>query len=436
LEKSIFQIPLKTLKRYSFYKKSQFWTKEKLQNCQDEMLTKLVHHAGKNVPYYRKLFKEIDLDISSFQGRNDLSKISLLDKETVRTRKSEFIADNANKFGITWDSTSGSTGTPLHFVLDNSVQANKIAALLRSYKWAGYNFGKKTFSIQSYYFRDRAFQYNKFYNILRFDSNRLKKESAHKVIKEINRFRPKFMMGFPFDLLMISKFAEEEGIKIHSPQAIVTYGETLSEQRRSLLEKAYKCRIYNFFSLHECSAMISECEHGNLHFMEDFAYHEIVDENGKETSDKGFGELVGTSFYNYSMPLIRYKIGDIIKIEKSAKTCDCKKNFRIVKEISGKQSDFIQTPDGRFLGSVMSHSIDNAKGVVCSQIIQNSLSKIDVNLVVDDSFNENSQIELEKGLRKRLGNKMKLEFHPVSQLEKKKSGKTPFIISRIGNEYL
>ncbi|HHE38870.1 MAG TPA: phenylacetate--CoA ligase family protein [Candidatus Cloacimonetes bacterium] len=435
MEKSIFQIPIKTLKRYSFYKKSQYWSKEKLQNYQDEMLIKLVQHAGKYVPYYRKLFKEIVLDLTSFQGRKDLHKIPLLDKETVRTRKGEFIADNAKKYGITWDSTSGTTGTPLHFVLDNSVQANKIAALLRSYKWAGYSIGKKTFSIQSYYFKNNDFHYNKFYNILRFDSNRLKKESALKVINEIKRFQPRFFMGFPFDILMLSKFADEEGIKIHSPQSIVTYGETLSKNKRGLLEKAYNCKVYNFFSLHECAAMISECEQGNLHLIEDFAFHEIVDECGNDTSEKGFGELVGTSLYNYSMPLIRYKISDIVQIEKPIKACKCKRNFRIVKEISGKQCDFIQTPDGRFLGSVMSHSIDNAKGVVCSQLIQNSLEHIVVNLVVDDSFNKKSQIELEKGLRKRLGNQIKLEFHQVSQLEKKKSGKTPFIISRIGNEY-
>ncbi|MBC8385841.1 MAG: phenylacetate--CoA ligase family protein [Candidatus Cloacimonetes bacterium] len=436
MEKSIFQIPIRTLKRYSFYLKSQYWTKEKLQYYQDKMLKKLIRHAGEHVPYYRKLFKEIGLDISSFQGRNDLFKIPILEKEAVRTRKDEFIADKAGKYGITRDSTSGSTGTPLHFILDNSVQANKIAALLRSYKWAGYSFGNKTFSVQSYYFKDHDFQYNKFYNILRFDSNRLRKVSALKVIKEINRFQPKFMMGFPFDILMISKFAGEERIKIHSPQAIVTYGETLSAAKRESLETAYKCKVYNFFSLHECTAMISECEHRNLHFMEDFAFHEIVDEKGNDSSKREFGELVGTSFYNYAMPLIRYKIGDIVQTEKSSKTCECKREFRVIKEISGKQCDFIQTPDGRFLGSVMSHSIDNANGVACSQIIQKSLEQIEVKLVIDKTFNKNSQIELEKGLRKRLGDRIKLEFHKVSQLEKKKSGKTPFIISRIGNKFL
>jgi len=56
--------------------------------------------------------------------------------------------------------------------------------------------------------------------------------------------------------------------------------------------------------------------------------------------------------------------------------------------------------------------------------------------VVDETYNEDSRIALEKGLRKRLGNKIKLIFKIVPQLGKSRSGKTPFIISKIGNKYI
>ena len=429
MEKSIFQIPFKVLKRFRFYKRSQFWTKAQIEKYQDEQLIKLIQHAGRHVPFYRKLFKEISFNIEKFRGREDMHKIPTLDKEIVRTCQKEFIADNAGKFGITWDSTSGSTGTPLHFILDDAVQANKIAALLRSYSWAGYKLGKKTFSLQSYYFQEHDFKFNRFYNILRFDSNKLKKESALKVIKEINRLKPKFFMGFPFDILMLSSFAEDEGLEINSPQSIVTYGETLSQKKREFLEKAYNCKVFDFYSLHECAAMISECEHGNLHLIEDFAYHETLEENGVR-------RLIGTNLYNYAMPLIRYETKDNISLSEKQETCSCGRHFQIVKKIIGKQCDYIETPDGRFLGSVMSHSIDNAKGVVCSQCLQNVLDQIDINIVVDETYNEDSRIALEKGLRKRLGNKIKLIFKIVPQLGKSRSGKTPFIISKIGNKYI
>ena len=131
--------------------------------------------------------------------------------------------------------------------------------------------------------------------------------------------------------------------------------------------------------------------------------------------------------------LIRYKIGDQVEMEKSK--CNCKRNFRIVKEIVGKQCDYIETPAGKILGAVMSHSIDNAKGVIVSQCIQDSKNHLVIKLVIDKFYNEISEKKLEADLRKRIGNKMKIDFEMVTQLEKNMGGKTPFIISKIGNKY-
>ncbi|MDO9578402.1 MAG: hypothetical protein Q7J16_11000 [Candidatus Cloacimonadales bacterium] len=427
MEKSIFQLPFQVFARRQFYAKSQYWSADQIRQFQIEKLKKLLLHSGKNVPYYRELFHKIGFDPEKFTGLEQTKNIPLLDKETVRRNPEKFLAVNARKFGITWDSTSGSTGTPLHFVLSNSAQANKIAALLRSYSWAGYKIGMKTLCVQSYYFKDTDFKFNRLYNVLRFDSNKLKKGSALEAIKLINRIKPKFFMGFPFDLLMIARFAEEAGIQINPPRSILTYGETLSNRKRKQLQEYYRCPVFNFFSLHEGAAMISECEEGNLHLIEDFAYHELIGE-------AGISKLAGTNFYNYSMPLIRYEIGDNLIADGNVE-CNCGRHFRVIKEIAGKACDYIQTPDGRILGAVMSHSIDLAKGVLCSQIIQQKLDEIQVKVIVDETFDDKSQSELEKGLRKRLGNEMKIEFQQVEQLEKQPSGKTAFIISKIGNVY-
>lgn len=46
---------------------------------------------------------------------------------------------------------------------------------------------------------------------------------------------------------------------------------------------------------------------------EDFFFPEIIDEKGN-IDENCYGELVGTSFYNYSMPLIRYKTRDYVTL--------------------------------------------------------------------------------------------------------------------------
>jgi phenylacetate-CoA ligase len=425
----------KFITSYSFYQNSQYWDQDKIGAYQDEKLRNLICHAGRNVSYYRNLFKQINFDYENFRGRADLKRIPLLDKETIRTRQKELIADNAGQFGIVWESTSGSTGTPLHIIVDQDTQMNKLAALLRSYQWAGYSLRMRTFSLQSYYINNADYEFKPIINVLRFDSNKLKKESAIEVAEEVNRRKPKFFMGFPFDLLLFSRFAEEAGIKIDSPKSMVTYGETLSNEKRTALESAYSCEVFDYYCHHEAVVMIAECEHHQRHLVDDFAYHELVDENGEDAWGAGKGELVGTGYYNYAMPLIRYRTRDDIELGDQSESCVCGRAFPIIDKIHGKQCDYIETPDGRFLGAVMSHSIDRGKGVVMSQCIQDAIDHIDVNLVVDSSYNQGSQSALEEDLRKRLGQEMKINFYIVSQLEKRSGGKTPFILSKIGHQY-
>jgi phenylacetate-CoA ligase len=422
-------------RQYFFYQRSQRWNRSQIEFHQDERLRRLIRHAGRHVPYYRDLFREIGLDPERFRGREDMAKIPLLDKETVRTRAQELIADNASHYGVVWESTSGSTGTPLRVIVDRGARANKLAALIRSYQWAGYRLGKKIFSLQSYYLKGTCWQYHRLFRVLRFDSVRLKEETALGVIRVMQKVKPYFFMGFPFDLHILARFAEQAGLKIPTPGGMVTYGETLSSSTRRALEAAYHCGVFDYYSQHECAAMIAECESHHLHLVDDFAYHEIVDERPDPTGAL-MGELVSTGLYNWAMPLIRYRTRDDVILNAAKSDCPCgRSGLPIIQSILGKQCDYLETPDGRLLGAVMSHSIDNGRGVVMSQCVQDALDHIYVNLVVDVSYNGESQAALERDLRKRLGDKMVIEFRLVPQLEKRPGGKTPFILSKIGHTF-
>lgn len=437
MKKTTINLALRVLRRYFFYLSSEKWSRERYEAYQDEQLKKIIRHAASHVPYYRNLFKKIKLDPARFAGRQDMYKIPLLDKQTLRTRQDDFIADNAEEYGIYWDSTSGSTGTPLHLIIDNSTKAHKLAAVLRAYQWAGYFPGKRMFSVQSYTF-DKPGAISKRYplvNLWRFNSKLLKQDTALEILQMINDIKPHVIIGYPFSILMISQIAQKKGIDIHPVKSIITAGETLSERRRKLLEEAYGCTVHDFFSHHEDVAVISECSHKKRHIFESFAYNEVVDEQGNPSAD-GTGTLVGTGFYNYAMPLIRYNVGDNVIFDTDDNLCPCGSRFRSLKEIVGRQNDYLETPDGRFLGNVLEHAVDNAKGVKLSQCVQDSVDHIYVNMIIDESFSDESTKAFEQGLRVRLGNEIQIDFHVVDQLEKTKSGKTPFIMSKIGHNYI
>ena len=437
MKKSTVNLAVGTCSRYFFYLCSEKWSRARYESYQDDQLKKIIRHASLKVPYYRDLFKKIKLDPEHFRGRRDMHAIPLLDKETLRTRQKEFIAEDAARYGINWDSTSGSTGTPLHHIIDNATKAHKLAAVLRAYQWAGYFPGKRTFSIQSYTFANPQALARRYplANLWRFNSKLLKEDTALEILAMINDIRPHVIIGYPFSILMISQIARQKGIRIHPVESIITAGETLSERRRQLLEEAYGCRVHDFFSHHEDVAVISECRHKTKHVFENFAYNEVIDDNGAPSAG-GVGRLVGTGFYNYAMPLIRYTVGDNVEFVAGTGQCPCGSKFRRVKEIVGRQNDYLETPDGRFLGNVLEHAVDNAKGVRLSQCVQDTVDHIYINMIVDETFSEESIKAFEQGLRLRLGNEIRIDFKVVDQLEKTKSGKTPFIISKIGHVYI
>jgi len=417
--------------RYLFYLGSQRWSRKQLEAYQDRKLRKLILHAGRQVPYYRNLFEEIGLQPEGFRGRADMHRIPLLDKEIFRRRAEEFIADNAKKFRPKWSQTSGSTGTPIKFMLSDDSRANDAAAIIRAYQWAGYYPGKRIFSVRGLPEESWEFKYNLLGTSLNFDSIKLTKESAIRVLEEIKKLRPRVYSGYPFSLIMLSRIAHDEKIEIPPGRYVIVTGETTTENNRKVLEDAYGGKVFDVYGMTENAIMITECEYGNKHVIDDFAYHEFVDDNGNILETEGRGEIVGTSYYNYAMPLIRYKTRDNVTLKPHGEVCKCRRNFRMVQQIEGRKDDFIKTPEGRLL-RMIHLALTLGKGIVVSQYVQDAPDHMYINIVPGPDFEKDSLKEVEKALRLRVGNSIRIDFKIVSELEKTRLGKTPFIISKIG----
>jgi phenylacetate-CoA ligase len=420
---------LRRLERYSFYRKSQYWSREQIEQYQDKKLIEIIRHAGIHIPYYRNLFQEIGLDINSFRGRQDMDKIPLLDKEMVRKNYSAFIADYIDQNNTKWwRKTSGSTGTPLKFMLDEQSSINKSSVVFRAYQWAGYRIGMKIFLLKGLSEskpKDYDFELSK--NMYYLNSSRLTKENCIAVGEKLIKFRPKFFAGYVRSFIDFYKYINEAGIPAPKPKGIFCYGETVTPDIRAYIEKAYSSKLYDFYSLVENVAAISQMPDNQMYMTEDFFFPELVDHEGNKTASD-YGELIATSFYNYSMPFIRYKTRDMIKL--ADPTREYRYALKPVEFIEGRVDDYILLPDGRKI-YYAEGALGYAKGIVAAQYIQDRIDHLKINLIIDDDFMGEYYHEIEKGLQKRIGQSIKVDFAIVDELEKKGSGKTPFIIRRI-----
>ncbi|HKY03513.1 MAG TPA: hypothetical protein VJQ56_01420, partial [Blastocatellia bacterium] len=94
-------------------KESERWSADRLADYQLKKLRRMLHHAAKNVPYYRRLFREYGFDPEGVRAVADLRALPLLDKETVRENLRDFLADNIKPRDRLYFTTGGTMGAPL-----------------------------------------------------------------------------------------------------------------------------------------------------------------------------------------------------------------------------------------------------------------------------------------------------------------------------------
>lgn len=418
-------------RRYLFYQQSQHWNQQQVLDYQNAKLKEIVTYAGKYVPYYRNLFSEIGLDTSTFRGIEDLQKIPLLDKNTLRNRTQEFVATSVDVLDPQIETTSGSTGTPLVLSIDKHSRANKYAAYIRAYRWSGSYSGATRFVIKGFSeSKNKPYGYDLLRNMVYLNCSRINNENCLGVYRILITHKPVIFEGYARSFVDFYNIVSAEGLKLPSPKGIFAYGETVTQGVRSFLETSYQTKLFDFYSHAENAAMICEMPDNKRYLMEDYFFPEIVDSEGKPAAD-GYGELVGTSFYNYAMPFIRYKTRDMVRLGDDQSKAVA---FRQVEAIEGRMDDCILLPDGRKI-YFAEGAVGYAKGVIAAQYIQDQPGHLTINLIVDETFNEDQYPMIEKGLVKRIGDSLKINFQIVDELEKKQSGKVPFIINRIIAEY-
>src|SRR5258705_155174 len=111
-------------------------------------------------------------------------------------------------------------------------------------------------------------------------------------------------------------------------------------------------------------AFATECEFGSMHVNPDYSYVEIVDSNGQAT--RGAGYVVGTTFHNLAMPLVRYKLSDRTRWISGG--CRCGRPFPMIEPVTGKVEDSIFGSNGAFVSpSVLTFAFKGVRNIRKSQ---------------------------------------------------------------------
>lgn len=426
--------PIEILKLYWFLRKSNDYSYEQLLEHQNNKIRSLIQHAYRHVSYYRKLFDEHGIKPGDIQTVDDLSTIPVLTKEIIREKYDDLIADNADQFSPYQNQTSGSTGSPIKFLQDKHVNIARFAFFWRIWSMAGYKPYMRWAQVDGMFLgsEKNPWNYNRMLNSLQISAFFLDYQNCERILDKLSEFKPKILRGYPSAIFTLAQFIDHKSYKINFPlKSIITYSENLLPEYRSKIEKVFGCTVFDVFSQWEGVCLISECEQNQLHQHVEFSSMELLDQNNKTVENTLEGEITATSFYNYSMPFIRYKTGDLATWSNAH--CKCGMNHKVIENLSGRKKDVLFDTRGNMVSfqGFQIHALvsyDKIQGLTQTQIVQNSIDKVEIYIILQDpSIAFMVESELTKTVKTRLGDDMKVEFVHTDRIPKQNNGKTPFI---------
>ena len=356
-----------------------------------------------------------------------LSEFPILEK-TELLANMDTIRSIEEKEGIV-SLTGGTTGASMKVIYAHQDMQERFALKDHFRARYGYSLGKKVawFSGKSLV-RPKDLISGKVYrddyiNKIRFFSTfHIGQQNFDAYWRALCHYQPDYMVGFPSSVYELCTMALER--KLSYPGKMTTFfptAETVLPEYRDAISKMFGCQVVDQYSASEGAPFILECPSGSLHIHPLTGIFEVVDENLQPSRE---GEILVTSFTSSGTPLIRYRIGDRIKLASDSYRCACGSGFPVVEHIDGRTSDFIWSPEyGKVgLGNI-SNCTKDVQGIICFQATQTQPDAVGVAVVASDLFTPVEQEKFLDAMTLRLGSVVKIALDVVDELPKEKSGK-------------
>jgi phenylacetate-CoA ligase len=439
-----FRYPLSILRLRRQFERSQWSSRESLIRDQERRLRRIVEHACQNVPYYRDTFTSIGLSPGDIRTLADLPKIPTLSKADLRAQYPRLQAEGRARFHPREARTSGTSGEPVRFLLDRSANVLEFVYYWRHWNWAGYRLGDRFAELSSHAFlRDgarasRASLFQPLTGRLLLNSLALSPAIVLEFVRAIRAHRPRFLKGIASSLTYLASFFREAGVDNIRFRAIFSTGEMLTPGHRRFIQEVFGCKVYDSYGHMERTVAVSECPEGSLHINTEYGILETVERVPLGPAPRAGGgtytaRVVGTSLHNFSMPLLRYQVGDLVELEDPDPACACGRGLPTIRRVLGREGDAIKTPDGRVVTTLFI-VFDEVRGVERGQVIQEAIDRLRLRVVRGPEYSARSEDDLLRCVRRFVGCGIAIELEYLSHddfLGEAGGGKFRAVVSRI-----
>lgn len=395
LHKLIYKIGIiiinpKIFRNYKYLLKSQHFLINELEKYQLKRLKELLEHAYSNTRYYKELFDKNDFKPNEINSLCDLHRIPILTKDELLNNLENIQITNYPE-KLVFSETSGSTGKPLVFYRNKDWDAWHRASVFRGYSWYGVSPWEKNGYFWGYNYSLKKRLKTKLLDYLqnRFRLFSYEDEEIKAFIKKLKNAT--YLEGYSSMIYEVAKIINSNIDKhMFNLKMIKGTSEKIFPNYQAEVKRAFGKKIISEYGAAEAGIIAFECPYGSMHInMETVIVEEI--EN----------EILVTNLVSKSFPIIRYKLGDYIKIAKNEK-CKCGMQHHIVKEVFGRVGKVIYGHTQQYPSLTLYYVFKNLaleKGIILNyQAIQDDKGMLE--LRIEQKLDETSKSELQNEFKK------------------------------------
>lgn len=423
---------------YYYLKSTEFIEREKLVKLQNDRLKKLLHHAYQHVPYYRKSFQLSGLNLQSLI---EINKLPLLSKSDVRSNiHFSLFSDDHVKKQMLRIQTSGSTGQPFICYADKFQLEMRFATTLRALEMTGWRFGDRQMRLWHQTLgmtRKQAIQEKIDSILLRrkfVPAFEMTKESVSKLFSLIERYKPILVDGYAESLNFISMFAPHSNRRERI--SVMSSAQQLTPETRLLIQEKLNAKVFDKYGSREFSGIAYQCSEGKNFHVQDESYIVEILVDGRKALPGEVGEIVITDLNNFSVPLIRYRIGDLaLAVEQTP--CPCGRSHSQIGMISGRTQALVLCANGVWLpGTFFAHFFKDFEFAIKHfQIVQIMPGNFKVNIIPTSRYSPETESQIRSGLYRFTGSTTGIEFIQVSDIPMERTGKRTPVISKVSVDF-
>lgn len=428
------------LAHWRFFEDSQFWSRQQLQDYQQQKLSALLRHAYDTTPYYRSIFDQRGLKPNDIRSLEDLARLPILTRRDLFDHGTAIRSKSFSDSQVHKLLTGGTTGQQAVLYRDQESLNIKLGMAWRHEKWVGADPCDKI----AYYWpahidfhhdeswKQRVKQRYVLRQLMNYTGGG-SEDSLGQVYRDSVAFRPRMIKAFPSALLRMTEYMKEHHLPYPKIVGIMSTGEVLYHKDKALFEEYYQCPVFDMYGSRETGNTACECNrHRGRHIALETSILEVV-RDGIPLGPDQDGEYLITDLTNFGFPVIRYQINDYGRI--LTDTCDCGRPLPMMGTTVGRTHDRVLLLDGRTIdgNTLLYHTTtDDVHRIGQLQIVQKSVTQFLVRINRRPEPTEATFAFIRGQLRKLLG-EVEVQVEVVDEIPRDPSGKVRSLISEIGH---